>query len=65
MVAVNVIAADDDATAEVLFTSAQQSFTNIIRGARGQLPPPVDDIEAHWSPADQGPCPSWSTSWPH
>jgi len=32
MVAVNVIAADDDTEAERLFTSAQQAFTNIIRG---------------------------------
>jgi luciferase family oxidoreductase group 1 len=53
MVAVNVIAADDDAMAERLFTSAQQAFTNVIRGTRGQLPPPVDDIEAHWSPAEK------------
>ena len=53
MVAVNVIAADDDAMAERLFTSAQQAFTNVIRGSRGQLPPPVDDIEAHWSPAEK------------
>ena len=34
MVAVNVVAADDDATAARLFTSVQQSFTNIFRGAR-------------------------------
>ena len=53
MVAVNVVAADDDATAERLFTSAQQAFTNVIRGSRGQLPPPVEDIEAHWSPAEK------------
>jgi len=53
MVAVNVIAADDDATAQRLFTSAQQAFTNIIRGSRAQLPPPVDDIEAHWSAAEK------------
>ena len=32
-----------------LFTSVQQSFTNIFRGTRGQLPPPVDDIEEYWS----------------
>ena len=53
MVAVNVIAADDDATARRLFTSAQQAFTNVIRGGRGQLPPPVDDIEAYWSPHEK------------
>jgi luciferase family oxidoreductase group 1 len=49
MVAVNVVAADDDATARRLFTSVQMAFTNVVRGARGQLPPPVDDIEAFWS----------------
>ncbi len=49
MVAVNVVAADDDLTAQRLFTSAQQAFTNVIRGRRGQLPPPVDDIDALWS----------------
>ena len=53
MVAVNVVAADDDATALHLFTSVQQSFTNVFRGARGQLPPPVDDIEAYWSPEEK------------
>jgi luciferase family oxidoreductase group 1 len=53
MVAVNVIAADDDATAQRLFTSAQQAFRNIIRGSRAQLPPPVDDIDAHWSAAEK------------
>jgi alkanesulfonate monooxygenase SsuD/methylene tetrahydromethanopterin reductase-like flavin-dependent oxidoreductase (luciferase family) len=53
MVAVNVVAADDDATARQLFTSLQQSFTNVFRGARGQLPPPVEDIEAYWSPEEK------------
>jgi luciferase family oxidoreductase group 1 len=49
MVAANVIAADDDAEARRLFTSVQQSFTNVLRGRRGQLPPPIDDIEAYWT----------------
>jgi luciferase family oxidoreductase group 1 len=53
MVAVNVVAADDGASARRLFTSAQQSFTNVFRGARGQLPPPIDDIEAYWSPDER------------
>ena len=51
MVGVNVIAAETDAEARRLFTSAQQQFTNMLRGTRGQLPPPIDDIEAYWSPA--------------
>src|SRR4051794_37451112 len=49
MVACNVICAVDDADARRLFTSAQQSFANILRGRRGQLPPPLDDIEAFWT----------------
>ncbi len=31
----------------------QQSFTNIFRGARGRLPPPIDDIESYWSPLEK------------
>jgi len=53
MVAVNVIAADDDEAARLLFTSAQQAFTNVFRGARGQLPPPIADIETFWSPDER------------
>ena len=49
MVACNVVCAGDDAEARRLFTSAQQSATNILRGRRGQLPPPLDDIEGYWT----------------
>jgi luciferase family oxidoreductase group 1 len=49
MVAANVIAGDDDRQAARLFTSQQQAFTNIFRAARGQLPPPIDDIDSYWS----------------
>src|SRR6266850_3892645 len=53
MVAANVIAADDDEEARRLFTSIQQSFTNVLRGRRGQLPPPIDDIETYWAPEEK------------
>ena len=53
MVAANVIAADDDAEARRLFTSQQQAFTNMVRDRRGQLQPPIDDMEAYWSPAEK------------
>ena len=53
MVGVNAVVADEDALAARLFTSPQQSFTNILRGRRGQLPPPVDDIETFWTPAEK------------
>ena len=53
MVGANVIAAETDAAARRLFTSVQQSFTNMFRGTRGKLPPPIDDIEAYWTPAEK------------
>ena len=53
MIGVNVIAAETDAEAQRLFTSPQQSFSNLVRGARGKLPPPVDDIEAYWTPMEK------------
>ena len=49
MVACNVICADTDEEARRLFTSQQRSWTNTIRGRRGQLPPPIDDIESYWT----------------
>jgi luciferase family oxidoreductase group 1 len=53
MVGVNVIAADSDAEARRLFTSVQQSFSNMLRGRRGKLPPPIEDIESYWSPMEK------------
>ena len=53
MVGMNVIAAETDAEAKRLFTSAQQGFTNLVRGTRGQLSPPIDDIETYWTPAEK------------
>jgi luciferase family oxidoreductase group 1 len=53
MVGANVVAADSDAEARRLFTSAQQAFTRLLRGTRGTLEPPIDDIEAYWSPIER------------
>jgi luciferase family oxidoreductase group 1 len=49
MVGANAIVAADDAEARRLFTSAQQSFANVLRNRRGQLPPPIDDIDSYWT----------------
>ena len=49
MVGANVIAAESDVAARRLFTSAQQAFTNLLRGTRGKLLPPIDDIETYWT----------------
>jgi luciferase family oxidoreductase group 1 len=53
MVGVNAVVADTDAEARRLFTTAQQGFTNLLRGARGRLQPPLDDIGSFWTPAEQ------------
>jgi luciferase family oxidoreductase group 1 len=53
MAGCNVIAAETEAEARVLFTSPQQSFVNLVRGTRGKLLPPIDDIESYWSPAEK------------
>jgi luciferase family oxidoreductase group 1 len=53
MVGVNVVAAETDDEARRLFTSAQQQFTNLLRNTRGKLPPPIDDIESYWTPAEK------------
>ena len=53
MLGVNVFAADTDAEARRLFTSLQQAFINLRRGTPGPLPPPVDDMDALSSPAEQ------------
>jgi luciferase family oxidoreductase group 1 len=53
MVGANAVVADTDEEARFLFSSAQQSFTNIFRGRRGQLPPPIDDIEDYWTPFEK------------
>jgi luciferase family oxidoreductase group 1 len=49
---VNVFLAETDAEARRLFTSAQQQFTNLVRGKPGRLPPPIDDINSYWSQAE-------------
>jgi luciferase family oxidoreductase group 1 len=50
MVAANVYAADTEAEARRLFTSAQQQFLNLRRGHPTRLQPPVDDIAALATP---------------
>ena len=53
MLGANVLAADTDAQARRQFTSQQQSFINLRRGTPGQVPPPIDDIDPYWSPAEK------------
>jgi luciferase family oxidoreductase group 1 len=53
MAAVAVYAAETDAAAARLFTSLQQSFVNLRRGAPTPLPPPVDTMDGRWSAPEQ------------
>ena len=53
MAAIGVFAADTDAAAARLFTSQQQSFVRLRRGAPGPFPPPVDSMEGRWNPVEE------------
>lgn len=53
MVAVNVFAAETSSEAQRLATSQHQSFLNLVRGRPGKIQPPVDDMEAIWSPEEK------------
>ena len=48
-----VFAADSDVEARRLFTSAQLQFLTMVRGRPGKLPPPVDSIDDHCTPAER------------
>ena len=53
MLGINVVAADTDSEARRIFTSHQQAFVYLRRGTPGEIPPPIADIEAFWSPAEK------------
>jgi luciferase family oxidoreductase group 1 len=53
MAGLNVVAADGDEEALRLFTTPQQAWANRFRGLGGPYPPPIDDIETYWTPAEK------------
>ncbi|MEO7885228.1 MAG: MsnO8 family LLM class oxidoreductase, partial [Polaromonas sp.] len=53
MVVANVVAAETDEAARYQLTSVQQAMTNLLRGTPGPMPPPIDDMESYWSPAEK------------
>jgi luciferase family oxidoreductase group 1 len=53
MVGVNVISADAESEARRLFSSLQQAFLNLRRGAPTRLSPPVDDMEDRLGPPER------------
>ena len=48
IVCVNVIAAEDDASAQFLRTTQQQAFLGIVTNRRRPLQPPVDSMDGLW-----------------
>lgn len=53
MVGCGVFAADTDAEAKRLFSSAQMQFLHLLRGTPGQLSPPVEDFDAIAGPQER------------
>lgn len=53
LVCINVIAADSNRDAEFLFTSHQQASTRLRRDGSVQLPPPIQNMDDYWSPAER------------
>jgi luciferase family oxidoreductase group 1 len=53
MCGLSVIAGETDREARRSFTSLQQSFINLRRGMPGQIPPPIDDIDAFCPPEER------------
>lgn len=53
LVCLNVIAGETDEEAEWLSTSQKMSFTNMVRGRRLLLQPPIDDIDTYWLPHEK------------
>ena len=53
LVCINVIVADSNRDAEFLFTSHQQASTRLRRDGNVQLPPPIQNMDNYWSPAER------------
>jgi luciferase family oxidoreductase group 1 len=53
IIGAGLFAADTDAEARRIFTSAQLQFLTMVRGRPGKLPPPVDSIDEMVTPAER------------
>ena len=49
MVGINVVAAASNEEARHLFTSQQMQSTDMMRGKRDPMGPPIDDIDKYWN----------------
>ena len=53
IVCLNVIAAETDHEAEMLSTTMQQFFLNVVRSSQNPLLPPVENMDELWSPMEK------------
>jgi len=53
IIGAGVFAAETDAEARRIFTSAQLQFLSLVRGRPGKLPPPIDSIDDYCTPAER------------
>ena len=53
MLAMNVVAAETDAEAQVLATTQFQAFLRLTRGMPGQMQPPVENMDELWTPQEK------------
>lgn len=53
MAAVNIVVADTEEEADFLATSMKLFMLNVVRNIRQPLPPPVKDLNAHWTPIEE------------
>jgi len=52
MVAANVVVADTDEQAEYLFSSAKIGVLNLLKGKRGKMQPPIENVDRDWTPEE-------------
>ncbi|TVP92887.1 MAG: LLM class flavin-dependent oxidoreductase [Pseudomonadaceae bacterium] len=53
MLGINAYVAESRDQAQFHASSHQQAFLNLVRGTPGQLPPPVEDMDAIWQPHER------------
>ncbi|MCB1749868.1 MAG: LLM class flavin-dependent oxidoreductase [Gammaproteobacteria bacterium] len=53
MVGAGLYVADNEREARRLYTSMQIQFTNLFRGAPGEVQPPIEDMDTYWTPAER------------
>lgn len=53
MLGVNAVVANSQSEADRLFTTILLRYVNVVRGTPRELPPPVDDMQPHWTAQEE------------